>query len=74
MGANQIACSVMSDDSATITRIPLHPKARREGYLAGRRGRKSTDNPYPFHSREAVAWEIGRGYGLRKPLRPVDDR
>lgn len=63
----------MSDDSITITRIPLDPKARYAGYLAGRRGRKSTDNPYPFYSRQAVAWEIGRGYGLAKPLRPIDN-
>jgi hypothetical protein len=64
----------MLDASIRITRTQLDPKARQEGYLAGRRGRKSTDNPYPFYSRQAIAWEIGRGYGLAKPLRLVDGR
>ena len=57
----------MSDDT-TITRIPLDPALRREGYLAGRRGLTPEDNPYPVATREALAWGIGLLDGRRKQL------
>ena len=60
----------MSDDhDATI--VLIDPNVRREGYLAGRRGLRSADNPYPFLTREALAWELGRHDGWRRPLRVV---
>ena len=60
----------MSDD-ARITRIPLDPAIRREGYLAGRRGLTPEDNPYPVATREALAWGIGLIDGRRKRLEIV---
>jgi hypothetical protein len=60
----------MSDDT-TITRIPLDSAIRREGYLAGRRGRLPDDNPYPVATREALAWGIGFVEGRRKRLTVV---
>jgi ribosome modulation factor len=60
----------MSD--TTITRIPLDAKARREGYLAGRRGLSGEVNPYQPGTREALAWQIGLVDGRTKRLRIVD--
>ena len=60
----------MSNDD-TITRIPLDPKARYEGYLAGRRGQKPDDNPYQVGTREALAWSIGLMDGRVKRLEIV---
>jgi ribosome modulation factor len=55
----------------TITRIPLDPKARHEGYLAGRRGQTADDNPYQVGTREALAWGIGQMDGRTKRLEIV---
>ena len=60
----------MSD--TRITRIPFDATALREGYLAGRRGITGEANPYVVGTREALAWGIGWGAGLRKQLRVVD--
>lgn len=57
----------MSDDITNAETVPL-PKAWREGYLAGQRGLKSKDNPYPIPSRDALTWECARSDRLRKRL------
>ena len=62
----------MSD--TRITRIPLDPKALREGYLAGRRGITGEANPYQVGTHEALAWGIGWVTGQKKQLRVVDGR
>ena len=56
--ANQVRASVMSDADAKIALIP-HAEAYRRGYVAGRRSRTSSDNPYENDSREARAWIRG---------------
>jgi len=58
MVANQVRASVMSDADAKIALIP-HAEAYRRGYVAGRRSRTSSDNPYENDSREARAWIRG---------------
>jgi hypothetical protein len=37
----------------------LDTKAHAEGYAAGRRGRRASDNPYPAGSIEAAKWLWG---------------
>jgi hypothetical protein len=61
MAANQIA------PAAKIYRTP-HAEAYRRGYLAGRRGCTSIDNPYENDSREARAWVRGLLEGRMKRL------
>ena len=46
-------------------------KARREGYLAGRRGCTGADNPYKGETREACAWLMGMLEGSAKRLKVV---
>jgi hypothetical protein len=67
MVANQVLASAMSDADAKITRTP-HAVAYRRGYLAGRRGCTSLDNPYESDSREARAWIRGLLEGRTKRL------
>ena len=55
-----------------ITWAPLDATVLREGYLAGRRGITGEANPYQIGTREALAWGIGWGAGLKKQLRVVD--
>ena len=57
----------MSDTDAKIARTP-HAEAYRRGYLAGRRGCTSSDNPYESDSCEARAWIRGLLKGRTKRL------
>ena len=49
----------MSDPDTKVIRIPRDTKARREGYLAGRRGCTGKDNPYQGDTRESRDWVMG---------------
>ena len=62
----------MSDD--VISRFPLNAKAWQEGYDAGRRGLKLSDNPHSVCTDAAQAWQFGLIEGQMKPLRAVDDK
>ena len=62
----------MSDDA--ISRFPLNAKAWQEGYDAGRRGLKLSDNPHRVGTAAAQAWQFGLIEGQMKPLRPADDK
>jgi hypothetical protein len=57
----------MSDADAKIYITP-HAEAYRKGYLAGRRGCTSTDNPYKNDGLEARAWIRGMLEGQMKRL------
>jgi hypothetical protein len=57
----------MSDADAKIVRTP-HGEAYRRGYLAGRRGCTSAENPYESDSLEARAWIRGLLEGQTKRL------
>ena len=61
----------MSD--ANVLPIFRNSKARREGYLAGRRGSTGADNPYKGETREACAWLTGMldGRGLQLTVAAV---
>ena len=59
----------MSD--ADVIPIFRDSKARREGYLAGRRGCTGADNPYKGETREACAWLMGMLDGSMKRLKIV---
>ena len=72
MLANQVLASVMSDADAKIARTP-HAEAYRRGYLAGRRGCTSSDNPYESNSGEARAWIRGLLEGRQRQLLVVRD-
>ena len=54
-----------------IPRARRHAEAYRKGYLAGRRGSTSADNPYDNDSREARAWTMGLLDGRTKRLTVV---
>jgi ribosome modulation factor len=58
-------------DGATNVRILAVETARQEGYLAGRRGRTGSVNPYPGDTSEARAWLMGLLDGRTKLLRVV---
>ena len=60
----------MSDADAKIYRTP-HAEAYRRGYLAGRRGCTSIDNPYEDHSLEERAWIRGLLEGRQRQLTVV---
>jgi ribosome modulation factor len=60
----------MSDATGSI-RLAIEPKARQQGYVAGRRGLGCVANPYPTHTAEAQDWQLGWRYGQTKPLRLV---
>ena len=49
-------------------RIPRDTKARREGYLAGRRGSTGAVNPYKGDSRAARDWLMGLLDGRTRQL------
>ena len=60
----------MSDADAKIYRTP-HAEAYRKGYLAGRRGCTSADNPYENDKLEARARIRGLLEGQRRQLTVV---
>ena len=64
----------MSETDTKIARIPRDTKARREGYLAGRRGRAATDNPYRRDSQAALEWLMGLVDGRGRRLKAVPSR
>ena len=61
--------SSMSD--ADVLPIFRDSKARRDGYLAGRRGGTGADNPFKGETREACAWLMGMLEGRAKRLKVV---
>jgi hypothetical protein len=63
-----------SDTARAMWDASLNTKLRQEGYLAGKRGLKAKDNPYPIPSHEALAWELGRSQQLKRRLRVVYQR
>jgi ribosome modulation factor len=62
----------MSETDTKIARIPRDTKARREGYLAGRRGRTGAANPYRGDSRAAREWLMGLLDGRARRLKTVE--
>ena len=58
----------MSDTDTKIVRIPRDTEARREGYLAGRRGGTGAANPYKGDSRAARDWLMGLLDGRARQL------
>jgi len=62
----------MSDADDKIVRTP-QVEAYRRGYLAGRRGCTSLDNPYESDSREARVWISGVLEGRKIRLKLVHD-
>ena len=58
-----------SDRPRAMSDASLNTKVRQEGYLAGKRGLKAKDNPYPIPSHEALAWELGRSDHFKKRIR-----
>jgi hypothetical protein len=58
----------MPDTDAKAAPFLRESKARREGYLAGRRGCTGADNPYKGETREAGAWLMGMLAGRGRQL------
>jgi hypothetical protein len=59
----------MSNTESKTDIAPLKASVRKEGYLAGQRGLKAKDNPYPIPSHDALAWELGRSDHFKKRIR-----
>src|SRR5262249_3131760 len=70
--ANQVPASAMSGTDTKIVRTP-HAEAYRRGYLAGRRGCTSSNNPYESDSRAARARIRGLLEGQGRQLTVVQD-
>ena len=58
----------MSGTDANVVPFLRDSNARREGYLAGRRGCTGADNPYRGETREACAWLMGMLDGRGRQL------
>jgi hypothetical protein len=54
-----------------VAEVAEDSKARREGYLAGRRGCTGADNPYKGETRKACSWLMGMLEGRAKRLKVV---
>ena len=68
------ASAKMVERNQKMPRVPRDTDARREGYLAGRRGQSAGTNPYPRDSARALQWIMGLVEGRGKRLKMVRSR